>query len=85
MPRHFFDVHIDRKVTRDDTGTEFATLEEVRKAAQRLLPDVAHDEIPEDGDRQAELLEGPLRSIGLDQLYVWDGRKCEGPFLGQEP
>ena len=53
MPRYFFDVHVDHDVQRDETGTEFDTLEEVRKEAQKLLPAIGYEEIPKDGDRRA--------------------------------
>jgi hypothetical protein len=51
MPRYFFHVDQDGQVQLDDTGTEFATVEEVRGAAMRFLPDLARDELPGDGDR----------------------------------
>ncbi len=51
VPRYFFDVH-DSGTTRDDSGTEYATLDEVRTTAMRLLPDIARDEIPGGGDRR---------------------------------
>ncbi len=53
MPRYFFDVHSDGHKYGDDVGTEFTTLEEVRQAAMRVLPAVAHEDIPKDGDKQA--------------------------------
>ncbi|KAB1073219.1 DUF6894 family protein [Methylobacterium planeticum] len=43
----------DSGVKQDDTGVEFAGMTDVRKAAQHRLPDIAREEIPEDGDRQS--------------------------------
>lgn len=51
MPRYFFDIH-DGGSTRDNSGTECADLEAVRKQAMRTLPDIARDEVPKDGDRR---------------------------------
>ncbi|GEP06331.1 DUF6894 family protein [Methylobacterium oxalidis] len=53
MARYFFDLHVDRAVTRDDIGTECSHLGEVRKAAQHQLPNVARDKIPQDGSRRS--------------------------------
>lgn len=50
MPRYFFDVH-DSGVFLDDTGTECADLEDMRRAAMKLLPDLTSAEMP-DGDRR---------------------------------
>ena len=52
MPRYFFDLHTDKGVERDDSGSELADMKQVREA-QRLLPDLAREEIPEDGDRRS--------------------------------
>lgn len=51
MPRYFFDVQ-DGGSTRDDTGTECAGDDAARKFAIHTLPNIASDEIPEDGDRR---------------------------------
>lgn len=51
MPRYFFDVH-NGSTTRDDEGTECADLAAMRQEVLRLLPDIARDEVPEDGDRR---------------------------------
>ena len=51
MPRFFFDIR-DGFVTHDEDGTELPNVEAVRKAAMDLLPQVAADEIPADGDRR---------------------------------
>ena len=51
MPRYFFDIH-DGTDTRDEEGTELPDLPAVRKAAMNVLPKIAADEIPADGDRQ---------------------------------
>ncbi|MEA1835273.1 hypothetical protein U8607_24685 [Methylobacterium durans] len=80
MPRYFFDVHIDREVQRDDIGTELPALEDVRKAAQELLPDIARDEIPEDGDQRAIVVlvtdenGRPVYSASLNYSGLWLSR-----------
>ncbi|MGU3668434.1 DUF6894 family protein [Methylobacterium sp. A49B] len=51
MPRYFFDIH-DGGPTRDDTGTECLDLDTVRQHAMRVLPDIAREDIPKDGDRR---------------------------------
>jgi hypothetical protein len=53
MPRYFFDLYIDGKAQRDDTGVILETMQEVRRAAQKLLPAIGYEEIPADGDRMA--------------------------------
>ncbi|TXN77384.1 hypothetical protein [Methylobacterium sp. WL8] len=51
MPRYFFDIH-DGFNRRDDVGTECADLQAAALEAKRLLPAIAADEIPKDGERQ---------------------------------
>lgn len=53
MPHFFFDIHTDKDTQIDDTGHSFETIEEVRKEAQRLLPEIAYHDIPTDGDHRA--------------------------------
>ncbi|KAB1070820.1 DUF6894 family protein [Methylobacterium planeticum] len=48
MARYFFDVH-DGVWSRDNTGTEYATVEEAYREAKRLLPDIARHEVPNGG------------------------------------
>jgi hypothetical protein len=50
MPRFYFDFTNGQKDMRDDTGTSFQGVNEARAAAIKLLPDVAHEELP-DGDQ----------------------------------
>ena len=52
MRRYFFDI-VDGGSQPDDMGTECADLDAVRKAAMRILPDIAREDIPKDGDRRA--------------------------------
>ncbi|WP_375462824.1 DUF6894 family protein [uncultured Methylobacterium sp.] len=49
MARYFFDIE-DGELRCDDTGSEYADLDEVRHAAMRILPDIARFESA-DGDR----------------------------------
>lgn len=51
MPRYFFDIN-DGTVVLDQDGTDCADLEEACLQAKRLLPDLARDEVPRDGDRR---------------------------------
>ena len=53
MPRFFFDIHDNQGSHIDDAGHEFASLDEVREEAQRLLPDLARHEIPQDGEHRS--------------------------------
>jgi hypothetical protein len=77
VPRYFFDIHTDHDRQADDIGTVFETLEEVRKAAQKLLPAIGYDEIPNDGDRRAFVVlvtdeDGhPVYSATLSYTGLW--------------
>lgn len=51
MPRCVFDSH-DGVHQRDEAGTECADLHAAALEAKRLLPAIAGDEIPVDGERQ---------------------------------
>lgn len=51
MPRYYFDIY-DGGVARDDDGTTLEDLPAVRQHVLRLLPDIARDEVPDDGDRR---------------------------------
>ena len=76
MPRYFFDVH-DGYVTHDEEGTELPTVEAVRKTAMNILPKIAADEIPMDGDRRHFVVlvtddEGhPVYSATLTYTGMW--------------
>jgi hypothetical protein len=76
VPRYFFDVH-DGAFQRDDEGTECANIEEVRRVAKRLLPDIARDGIPLDGDRHIYTVlvtseDGqPVYSAALSFAGIW--------------
>lgn len=53
MARYFFDVSDTGSMQKDDEGTEFANLEDVRTAAMRLISDVARDAIYNGGDHRS--------------------------------
>lgn len=53
MSRFFFDIHDGRSLMRDEEGEECSCPESIRKEAMETLPQIARDEIPKDGDRQA--------------------------------
>ena len=52
MPRYFFDIN-DGINQRDDEGVECVSLQAAVHEAKRLLPEIAADEVPKDGERQA--------------------------------
>lgn len=52
MPRYFFDIN-DGVHQRDDEGHDCADLQAAVLFAKTLLPQVAADEVPQDGERQA--------------------------------
>ena len=52
MPRYFFDVHEDGNIQRDEDGVECATLKAAIMQAKRVLPAIAIDEVPRDGDHK---------------------------------
>lgn len=52
MPRYFFDIYDGQKTFIDDEGQELESVEQVRKEAQSLLPEIAYNEIPRDGDHK---------------------------------
>lgn len=56
MARFFFDTHDDQNKQVDDTGHELSSMEQVRREAQRLLPEIAYHEIPADGDHRSFLV-----------------------------
>ena len=51
MPRYFFDIH-DGFHQRDDVGTHCEDVQAAALEAKRLLPAIAVNEIPTDGERQ---------------------------------
>ena len=53
MTRYFFDVSDTGMMQKDDEGTEFSNLEDVRTAAMRLLSDIARDAIYKGGDHRS--------------------------------
>jgi hypothetical protein len=77
LSRYFFDLHDNGKVQKDDMGTEFENLDEVRAAAMRFLPDIAREEVPSDGDCRAFVVlvtdedARPVYSAMLSYTGVW--------------
>ena len=53
MARYFFDIHDGRSFIRDSEGTDCATPDALKDEAMNVLPMVARDVIPTDGDKQA--------------------------------
>ncbi|XYD10526.1 hypothetical protein R1A27_08660 [Methylobacterium sp. NMS12] len=52
MPRYFFDIN-DGRNERDDVGFDCVDLQDAVRHAKRALPEIAADEVPRDGERQA--------------------------------
>ena len=52
MPRYFFDIN-DGRNERDEEGFECADLQAAVRHAKQALPEIAADEVPRDGERQA--------------------------------
>ncbi len=52
MALYYFDIHDGEHDTRDEEGSEFAELDAVRREAIRILPDIAREVMPNDGDRR---------------------------------
>jgi hypothetical protein len=52
MPRYFFDVQDDAHMSRDEDGYELDNVAAAYVQAKRLLPAIALDEVPRDGDRK---------------------------------
>ncbi|MDP4002321.1 hypothetical protein [Methylobacterium sp. NEAU K] len=76
MARYFFDIH-DGTIQFDEDGTECATLEAARAQAMRLLPDLAREEAPREGDRQNYTVlvtdedHRPVYSATLSLVGLW--------------
>jgi protocatechuate 3,4-dioxygenase beta subunit len=51
VPRFFFDVH-DGRNQRDDESTLCDDVQAAALEARQLLPQIARDEVPKDGERQ---------------------------------
>lgn len=47
MPRYFFDIIDNGRLTSDDFGMELDSFEEARDQAVAILPDLARDELPD--------------------------------------
>ncbi|WP_082502839.1 hypothetical protein [Methylobacterium sp. Leaf100] len=52
MPRYHFDIHENGVVERDEVGVECTTLEAAVVQAKRVLPAIAADEVPRDGEHK---------------------------------
>lgn len=53
MPRYFFHIFESGHSTRDDAGIDLDSHREVQAQAMRVLPEIAVEEVPRDGDHQA--------------------------------
>jgi hypothetical protein len=51
VPRYFFDTYDGNRLITDPEGIELPNLEQVKAEAQRALPDLARDALP-DGDQK---------------------------------
>jgi len=52
MHRYFFDIN-DGRNERDEEGVMCANLEDAALQAKKLLPEIAAEEVPRNGERQA--------------------------------
>lgn len=52
MPRFYFDLH-DGVKTIDNEGVECRDVEHAQILAKRMLPEIALDEVPRDGDAKS--------------------------------
>ncbi|GJD66325.1 DUF6894 family protein [Methylobacterium frigidaeris] len=53
MARYYFDIHDGQWLTRDDVGFDCDGQEAIRTEAMQVLPAIARDGVPKDGNRQA--------------------------------
>lgn len=51
MPRYFFDTYDGDRFLSDDTGLEFESLEAARSEAQKSLPEMAREVLPDSNYR----------------------------------
>jgi hypothetical protein len=51
VPRYFFDTYDGDRFLPDDTGLEFESLEAARAEAQRSLPEMAREVLPDGNHR----------------------------------
>ncbi|MCO6050624.1 hypothetical protein NGM99_12605 [Mesorhizobium sp. RP14(2022)] len=79
MPLYFFDTFENGTHIVDDHGHDCVSHEEVRLEAMRVLPSIAREEIPKDGDRQAftvlvkDEAGAPVYSATLTFAGLWLG------------
>lgn len=52
MPRYFFDIN-DGRNARDEEGVDCTDIHEAIRHAKSALPEIAAEEVPKDGERQA--------------------------------
>ena len=77
MPHFFFDIREDGKLQKDEDGVELPTFEAARKEAQTILPAIAYDTIPQNGDHKSFVVlvtddDGqPVYSATLSYNGVW--------------
>ena len=77
MPRYVFDIHDLNGPERDNVGTELPDLTAARREAMRLLPNIARDEVPRDGDHQSFVVlvtdenGRPVYSATLSYTGLW--------------
>jgi hypothetical protein len=51
MPRYFFDTYDGDRFLSDDVGLEFAGLDEAKAEAQKALPEMAREVLPDGNHR----------------------------------
>ena len=87
MPRFFFHLYENGREIIDDLEVDVETIEQVRIEAMRVLPAVATDEVPRDGDQQAYTVvvtnqqRRPVYTATLSFAGVWLNQSGDEPPL----
>lgn len=67
VPRYFFDIH-DGTFLLDEVGVECADFDAVRREAKRVLPEIAREILPADGDHHTMTVR--VRDDQYDTVYT---------------
>ncbi|MCJ2045618.1 hypothetical protein MKK58_13915 [Methylobacterium sp. J-078] len=77
MPRYYFDIHDGADIQRDVQGLECASVAAATVEAKRVLPAIAADEVPRDGDHRnytvvvRDAAGAPLYTACLSFVGTW--------------
>lgn len=76
MPRYFFDIH-DGCIQRDNEGTELANDQAAARYVKKLLPEIAAEEVPADGEHHTLTVlvtdenGRPVYSAAISYAGIW--------------